>query len=158
MRQEQEIRDNKVIKAILSGSHICRIAMLDGVRPYIVPVDYGYADNCIYIHSAPHGKKIELLKKSPLVCFEIEWGVKTVQNVLPCKWATRYRSVIGYANAEIVNDLAQKKSALDIIMSQHGAQSTGDYNEKQIDALVIIKLHIDFLTAKQSGNWGQEVE
>ena len=63
-KSNQEIRDEKVLEEILAGAEICRIAMTDGDRPYMLPFNYGYKDSCIYIHSAPEGKKIGLLRKN----------------------------------------------------------------------------------------------
>ena len=68
----QEIKDERVLSEILSGGSICRVAMLDGDLPYIVPVNYGYSDGALYIHSAPEGKKIDLLGKDNRVCFEVK--------------------------------------------------------------------------------------
>ncbi len=58
----QEIKDLQIIEDILSSSIICRIAMIDGERPYLLPFNYGYKDNCIYIHSALEGKKLDVLR------------------------------------------------------------------------------------------------
>ncbi len=38
---------------------------------YIVPVAYFYDDNFIYCHSRP-GKKIEVMRKSPKICLQVE--------------------------------------------------------------------------------------
>ncbi len=71
-KANQEITDPEIIEEILGGAEICRIAMADGDVPYLLPFNYGYRDRCIYIHSAPSGKKIDLLKKNGSVCFEVE--------------------------------------------------------------------------------------
>lgn len=60
--QPGEIKDPKIIEEILSDSEICRIAMMDGDKPYILPFNYGYKHKAIYIHCAREGKKIEHLK------------------------------------------------------------------------------------------------
>ena len=152
-KKNQEIKDKKIINEILTKSEICRVAMIDNGKPYIVPLNYGYKDNCIYIHSASKGKKIDLLRKNNKVCFEIEQTAELVKHDKPCKWATKYRSLIGYADAEIITDFEQKKKALDIIMSHYGENSDPDYEEKQVESMVIIKLKITQLTGKQSSNW-----
>ena len=36
-KTNQEIRDGQVLQEILQASVICRIAMMDGDRPYILP-------------------------------------------------------------------------------------------------------------------------
>jgi nitroimidazol reductase NimA-like FMN-containing flavoprotein (pyridoxamine 5'-phosphate oxidase superfamily) len=152
-KKKQEITDNKIINEILTESKICRVAMLDNDTPYVLPFNYGYKDNCIYIHSAPEGKKIELLRKNNKVCFEIEQIAEIVKHEKPCKWATTYRSIIGYGEVDIITDYEQKKKGLDIIMSQYGEDSDLEYADKQIDNIVILNLRITKLTGKQSNNW-----
>lgn len=43
---------------------------VDG-ETYIVPVNYVYKDNVIYAHSGV-GKKIEMMRKNPKVCFQVD--------------------------------------------------------------------------------------
>jgi len=152
-KKNQEITDNKIINEILTKSEVCRLAMMDADKPYILPFNYGYEENCIYIHSAPEGKKIELLRKNNKVCFEIEQIAEIVKHDKACKWETKYRSLIGYAEVEIITDFEQKKKGLDIIMSHYGEDLKIDYTEKQVDFIIILKLKITKLTGKQSGNW-----
>ena len=58
-RSEREITDKAVIEEILSQASVCRLGFAFENIPYIVPVNYGYRENKIYIHSAPKGEKIE---------------------------------------------------------------------------------------------------
>jgi hypothetical protein len=152
-KASQEIFDQSLIEEILSKAEICRIAMIDKNQPYMVPFNYGYRDNCIYIHSAPSGKKIDLLRLNNHVCFEIEYKVRIYKNEKACKWGTMYRSVIGYGQVEIMTDHDQKRKGLEIIMAQHGAPDQTDFDKNQMENMVILKLKITGLTAKQSGNW-----
>jgi nitroimidazol reductase NimA-like FMN-containing flavoprotein (pyridoxamine 5'-phosphate oxidase superfamily) len=64
-RTEKEITNRREIDLILSKATVCRIGFIDNEIPYIVPLNFGYSNNCLYFHSAPNGKKIELLKKIP---------------------------------------------------------------------------------------------
>jgi uncharacterized protein len=126
-RKQHEITDKKIIEEILSKSEVCRIAIMDGDRPYIVPVNYGYYENAIYIHLAPLGKKIELLKINNKVCFEIEYVAEIFKSELPCDWGTKYRSVIGYGSIDFVTDFEQKKEGLDILMAQYGKKDHNSF-------------------------------
>ena len=152
-RKQHEIIDIKIIEEILSKSEVCRIAIMDGDRPYIVPLNYGYHDNAIYIHSAPLGKKIDLLKINNKVCFEIEYVAEIFKSELPCDWGTKYRSVIGYGSIDFVTDFEQKKEGLDILMAQYGKKDHNSFKDKQVEFIVILKLNIDEVTGKQLGNW-----
>ena len=152
-RQEKEILDKDIIESILVESDICRIAMVDGSEPYIVPLNYGYADGVIYMHSAPEGRKIGILTTNNRVCFEIEGFQKVVKKKEPCNWTTKYRSLIGYGTVEIVTDIEDKKKGLDIIMYKYGHRGKSEYMENLLCRVALLKLTVEKVTGKQSGDW-----
>lgn len=152
-KSNQEIKDGKELEQILAGSFICRIAMLDGDQPYILPFNYGYRDGCIYIHSAPEGKKIRLLRQNRRVCFEVEGTVEIIKTAKACGWTTRYQSLVGYGDVEILSDRHTKQHGLEVIMAQYGAPDLVDFDQKNLDRMVILKLTISSLKGKQSSNW-----
>jgi uncharacterized protein len=152
-RKDKEITDRKLIDDILSKSLICRVAMVDNERPYIVPLNYGYHDNAIYIHSASSGKKIEILRRNNKVCFEIDIEGDLIKNEVSCEWSINYRSLIGYGTIEIISDFDEKQAGLDIIMNQHGKSENNVYKKSNVDSIVILKLNIEQITGKQSGDW-----
>lgn len=154
-KANQEIKDKKILTEILTNSKICRLGMIDNGLPYVLPFNYGYQENCIYIHSAPAGKKIEILKENPLVCFEVEQKAEIIEDEIACKWSTLYRSIIGYGNVEIVTDIEEKKRGLEIIMKQHGAPGKMKFEMKEVEFIVILKLSISTMTGKQSSNWNR---
>ncbi len=154
-KTNQEITDKFILNEILSSSKICRLGMIDNGLPYILPFNFGFHENCIYIHSAPEGKKLDLLKENPLVCFEVEQQADIIEDEIACKWSTLYRSVVGYGNVEIVTDFEEKKRGLEIIMSQHGATGKMEFEYKEVDFIVVLKLKIESMTGKQSGNWNK---
>lgn len=152
-RVKQEIIDRSVLEEILSGAEICRLSMLDGELPYIVPVNYGYREGHIYIHSAPEGKKIDLLKQNKVLCFEVEDTVEIVKGDEACDWTTRYRSVVGYGTVKIFSDDHSKQEGLEVIMAQHGAADLVKFDVLNLKRMVILKLKITSMSGKQSSNW-----
>lgn len=154
MRKKQyEISDPAILELILSRSEVCRVAMMDSDKPYIVPLNYGYRDKTIYFHSANEGKKIELLKTNNKVCFEIELFSEIVKNEIPCDWSSKYRSVIGYGTVEFVTDPEGKIEALDIIMSHYGKETINTYKDSLLERVLIMKLNIEEISGKQLGCW-----
>lgn len=151
----QEITDQAIIEEVLCNSKICRLGMIDDGMPYILPFNYGYKDKHIYIHCAPAGKKLDILRENPKVCFEIEEKGDLLTADVACSWSTVYRSIVGYGEVEIVIDFDQKQKALEIIMAHNGAPEMVDFREKQVHAVVVLKLRIDSLTGKQSSNWNK---
>jgi hypothetical protein len=150
---DKEISDPEILEMILNQSKVCRIALNNGEFPYIVPFNYGYGDGVLYFHSATTGKKIDLIRKNNKACFEIEYDSQIIPDEKACKWTAKYRSVIGYGTVDIITDRVEKVKGLDTIMSHYGKSGYQLYDEKQVENLVILKLTINKMTGKQSGNW-----
>jgi hypothetical protein len=154
-KANQEITDSKILEAVLKKATIIRLAMVDNGMPYLLPFNFGYSENCVYIHSAPAGKKIDVLRQNPQVCFEVEDETATVEGDIACRWSTMYRSLIGYGKVEFVNGFDEKVQALDIIMQQHGAPAKMELDPKEVEFIVVLKLKIESMTGKQSSNWNR---
>jgi nitroimidazol reductase NimA-like FMN-containing flavoprotein (pyridoxamine 5'-phosphate oxidase superfamily) len=104
------------MEQILEQAQVCRLAMVDQGRPYVVPLNFGYRDGCLYFHSAKEGRKIDVLRADPHVCFEVDELVKINKAAQACDWGVSFRSVIGRGIARILETPAEKKTGLDIIM------------------------------------------
>lgn len=149
-RADKIVKDKNVIREILLSSNICRIAIFDDEFPYIVPLNYGFRNNTLYFHSAPQGKKIDLIKKNNNVGFVIEQDHEVLKDEISCNWTTKYRSVMGTGIIKIVTDTEKKTEGLDIIMQHHG-KTENEYNKKALERMILLKLEIKSLSAKQSG-------
>lgn len=132
--------------------------MIDGNMPYLLPFNYGYYENCIYIHSAPSGKKIEVLRTNPEVCFEIEEQAEILRDEKPCSWSTLYRSAIGYGTIDFIEDSAEKQEALKIIMRHNGFKEDIHFEKGKTELTCIFRIKIKSLTGKQSSNWNKVYE
>jgi nitroimidazol reductase NimA-like FMN-containing flavoprotein (pyridoxamine 5'-phosphate oxidase superfamily) len=152
-KARQEINDQETLEEILSNQIICRLAMVDGGRPYIIPLNFGYKDGCLYIHSAPEGKKIDLLRQNPEVCFEVEDMFEITKGVKACDWSTRYRSVVGYGSVEILSDQESKQQGLEVLMAQHGAPDLREFDPRNMDRMVILKIRITSMNGKHSSKY-----
>lgn len=152
-RKDKEVIDQTIINGLFATAEVCRLAMVDNGEPYIVPLNYGYRDHALYFHSAAAGRKLDILKRNPTVCFEIETLATIIKHAEPCHWGTKARSLIGYGRVEIIADPLEKKRGLDIIMAHHGQTEPNMYDERQLRAVVILKLMVESVTCKQLGNW-----
>ncbi|MCX6316628.1 MAG: pyridoxamine 5'-phosphate oxidase family protein [Bacteroidetes bacterium] len=59
------------IKEFLHTHTLGRIGCSHEGKPYVVPLNYVYDGNHIICHSLP-GKKIEIMRINPQVCFEVD--------------------------------------------------------------------------------------
>jgi nitroimidazol reductase NimA-like FMN-containing flavoprotein (pyridoxamine 5'-phosphate oxidase superfamily) len=148
-RQEREIRDEKEIRQILETGLVCRLGLYDGQYPYVVPMNYGYQGGRLYFHCAREGRKMDILKSNDRVCIEVDIDARIIRGEAPCRWTAKYRSVIGFGRARIIDDEKEKKSGLDVIMAHYGG-SGGSYDEKSLQRTSLIEVVLERLTGKQS--------
>ncbi len=152
-RREKEVSDQGIIGELLSSAQVCRLAMVDGAEPYVVPLNYGYEDGVIYVHSARAGRKIEILRKNPRVCFEIETPSEVIRREVACDWSTKARSIVGYGHVEFVEDPADKRHGLDVIMAHHGQKGPNHFEDRRVNAVEILRIRIESMACKQLGVW-----
>ena len=148
-RKEKEITDLKEIEKILQESTVCRLAMVDEDKPYMVPLNFGYRDGYLFFHSAKEGRKIDVIQKNPNVCFEVDQLIKFKKAKTACDWGVEYNSVIGSGRAQLLDKLDEKIAALNVIMS-HYSDRVFDYPDEALEKTLVFKVKIDRMTGKQS--------
>jgi nitroimidazol reductase NimA-like FMN-containing flavoprotein (pyridoxamine 5'-phosphate oxidase superfamily) len=149
-RAEREIKDRTAIEEIVARATVCRLALCQDGIPYVVPLSFGYADDCLYFHSATEGRKIEVIRANPNVCFEVDLPEEYVDAEAPCGWTLKYRSVIGFGTAHLLETVEDKKRALDVILA-HYSDGKYEYPPGALDKVAVIKVEVESLTGKQSG-------
>ncbi len=150
-RKEREILDSDLIELILQKAEVCRVAFSQRAQPYVVPLSYGYDRGYLYFHSAPAGRKLDMIAKNPRVCFEVEYGVNLVRAETPCNFTVHFASVIGFGRASLVTDPERKAFGLDVIVRHYNAEPP-KYSPAALAQLAVVQIEIDELTCKQSGN------
>ena len=148
-RREREIKDREVIDAIIRRCQVCRLGLSDGEEPYIVPLCFGYDGEALYFHSASEGRKIDILRKNGRVCFEFDIPEGMREAEQGCRWGIKYRSVIGFGTAEMVDDQEGKKKALEIVMAQYSGKKYV-FPEDVVAKTAVIKVVIARVTGKQA--------
>jgi nitroimidazol reductase NimA-like FMN-containing flavoprotein (pyridoxamine 5'-phosphate oxidase superfamily) len=151
-RKEKQITNITEIGAIIQKSEVCRLGLAVDNTPYIVPVFFGYENNCLYIHCAKEGLKLDMIRQNNNVCFEVEVDTEITNRDKPaCQWSSSYRSVIGYGSAFILEKLDEKIQALNVIMRHYCNRTSFEYKKKAVKEVAIIKIVVDHMSGKQSG-------
>lgn len=151
-RKDREITDSVRIRDILDEAKIMHLGLNDSDCPYVVPLHYGYemADGMpvFYMHCAKEGHKLDLIRKDPNVCVQIDCGMKLIpagENA--CKYGAAFASVIGRGRAEIIEAPEEKAAALAILM-RHQTGLEFDFTEEMTAAVSVIKVTLTELSAK----------
>jgi uncharacterized protein len=130
---------------------VCRIAMAAGDHPYIVPVNFAVSGHHLYFHCAKAGKKIDMLRDNPSICFEVDIPGDLVNGDAACSWGMKYKSVIGFGRAYFIEGIGEKKKALDILMKKYSGRGSSDYADDALDKVLVIDVRIETMSGKQSG-------
>lgn len=101
------------IQNILSSQAVGRLACTDGNQPYIVPVTYNYDGNYIY-GQTNEGMKLQILRKNPNVCFEVDW-MMDMRN---------WQSVIVYGKFEELEDEAANEARENLFESVYSLSTS----------------------------------
>lgn len=153
-RKDREVTDFDSIVKIIDECEIIRIGLSDGEFPYIVPMNFGYTvdGNRIkfYVHGAPEGRKIDLIRKSGKCSFEMDC-CQNIRLIPERKQATMdYRSVMGTADVNILED-DEKKKGLDILMNRYTETRDFEYDSKVIPHTAVFRLDVIEISAKKNG-------
>lgn len=150
-RRERQVTDMNEIIRILDTAKVLHLGLVDGDEPYVVPMNYGYImENeklTIYLHGAPRGRKIDLIRKNPKIFFEADCDIIPFEGDVACRYGITYSSIMGRGTASIIDDIDEKKEALTFLMK---TQTDKDFvfDEKIVSIVSVIKLDILEYTAK----------
>ncbi|HQI44685.1 MAG TPA: pyridoxamine 5'-phosphate oxidase family protein [Bacteroidales bacterium] len=153
-RKSRIISIPKEQEDIIKKSECCYVGMVDeNNNPYVLPFNFGYKDQCIYLHSAPNGKKIDILKKNNRVClvFSIDHELFAQNKDVACSYSMGYKSVICYGKVEFIEGFENKVEALNIFMQQY-TQRDFKYSVPAVNNVMVYKVVIDKMTGREFGN------
>ena len=111
-------------------------------------MNFGLGENCLYLHCAAEGRKLDILRRNDRVCFEMDLLREIKPGPESCGWAARYESVIGFGRAVIVEDPGRKAGRP---RPDHGAlrrQRPLPYPDDILARTAVIRIDIESLTGK----------
>ncbi|WP_321431071.1 pyridoxamine 5'-phosphate oxidase family protein [uncultured Methanolobus sp.] len=150
-RAEKMIADDEIIMTILNETIVCRIGMCMDNVPYVVPMNFAYHDNALYLHAAREGKKLDMMAENPHVCFEMEYKTEVSPASTSCNWSMKYYSIIGWGNVSLVTDAEDKARAINLLMEKYAGEVKDSYTDTILDKVAIIRIEITGMTGKFSG-------
>ena len=93
-RKDRQIESVDAVREVIGRCQVLHLAMVDGDHPYVCPLSYGYLEpDMLYLHSASEGRKLDILRAAPQVCFAISTDHELIRGERPCGWGFRYRGL-----------------------------------------------------------------
>ncbi len=153
-RKDREVTAFEEKLRILQASQVCRLGMVDeSGEPYIVPMNFGWQAEgeqlTLFVHCALSGRKLDILRANPRVCFETDSGHELVRTELPCGYSFRYQSVIGWGKVQILEDHESKAEGLRAIMRHQAGMPDAVFTHEDTKRFYVLRLDVEKLTGKR---------
>ena len=144
-----EIKSKEKIKEFLNQEHVGRIASIDkNGFPQIIPMNFVFLNDAIYMHSHTKGEKLDNIKKNQKVGFEVDRELEFLPSYFEdpndaSLADTLYISVVIKGTGKIVEDKEEKTLALNGLLKKY--QPEGFYEPikpqmQVLDEVAIIKV------------------
>lgn len=147
------IEEREVIDRIIRKNVVCFVGLIDlKGNPYVIPMNFGYEGDTLYLHSGPESSSVEALKKNPNVCITFSEGHELIhQNEeVACSYRMKSSSVICRGKVVFENDFDKKKECLAIIMKQYSDRDF-KYSDPAVRNVLIWKVEIEEVSSKIFG-------
>ncbi len=104
---------------ILNKELLGRLGLVDGDRPYVVPVSFVYYRDKIYFHSNPRGRKLEIMARNANACLQVDSEVTLVSRNTACTLTWHYYSVHVFGEARLVEDEARRLEVMRALVKRY---------------------------------------
>ncbi len=141
------------IESVIESCDVCFVGMVDrDGNPYVLPMNFGYSDRTVYLHSAPDGRKIDILNSNKSVCitFSTDSDLVYQHKQVACSYRMRSTSVIITGKVEFVEDDAGKIEILDILMENYSVDDF-KYSKPAVRNVKVWRVKAETMTCREFG-------
>lgn len=114
----EPIPNNAECERILRSSYSGILVMCHDEEPYAVPINHAYSDGKLYFHCAPAGRKLDMIRANPRVCYVVNnyfGDLGDMEDSVRCHG--NWESVIAYGKARVIDDPEELRAAFATFMS-----------------------------------------
>ncbi|MCD8177333.1 MAG: pyridoxamine 5'-phosphate oxidase family protein [Tannerellaceae bacterium] len=145
--------EQDLMEEVIRQCQICYVGIADtDGTPYVIPMNFGYKEGIVYLHSGPEGRSLSILERNPRVCitFYHTEGLVNQHPEVACSYSMKGRSVIGWGTVEFEEDMEKKREILDIFMKQYISASF-KYSDPAVRNVKIWKIALESMSCKEFG-------
>lgn len=126
------------------------LTLVDGDRPYAVPMNHAFVDGNILLHASLEGKKLDCIRRNPNVAYVVASQEGAIADHGPSVKSCHPNcdSVLCLGRARIVEDLSERAAVLNAFRRfyQPGA---ADLPVQRVQGCVAIEITVDEMTARR---------
>jgi len=147
------ITDKKEIEEIIHHCDVCFIGLTerDG-SAYVIPMNFGYSEGELILHSGPEGKHLSLIGIDNRICVTFCSERKLVYQHpdVACSYSMLAQSVVCKGRVTLIEDLAEKEAAMNLTMKNY-TDKAFKYSKPALMNVKIWRVTIEEITAKSFG-------
>lgn len=147
------IEDRETMEQVIQSCSICSVGVVDkDGLPYVVPMNFGYKDGIIYLHSGNDGGVVETLLENPNICitFCTDMELAYHHKEVACSYRLKAMSVICRGKVVFLEDTEQKIEGMNTLMKQYVSHDF-KYSDPAIRNVRIWKIEVYKMTCKRFG-------
>ena len=137
---------------IIHEAQVCYVGLSTDNQPYVVPMNYAWEEGAFYLHAAPEGYKLDILKANPSVCLNINTGNELFHRhkEVGCSWGMKFKSVTASGKASFITDYDEKYRIMQLFMLKFAGEKY-EFSEPSIRNVAIVRIDIEKMTGKVYG-------
>lgn len=148
MRRKDRAMTKEDVKKLLETAQVGTLATIsEDNTPYVVPMNFVYSREVIYLHSAVEGKKLDNIITNNNICFNVMDAVE----LLPAAFATKYKSAIVFGKIIMVKDREEKRQGLIAMIQKYSPafyESGLQYIDNAFENTKVFKIEVSNITGK----------
>jgi uncharacterized protein len=148
-RKDKEISSKAAMETIINQAKICRLGLSDNGFPYVVPLNFAYESDTFYFHCAKKGRKLDIIRKNPQVCVQLETDCELVIPEDVSETTMNFKCIIAFGVAEEITEFEEKSRILHLLLRRY-TNSTEILPAAAIKNTGVLKITVLEMTGKGS--------
>jgi nitroimidazol reductase NimA-like FMN-containing flavoprotein (pyridoxamine 5'-phosphate oxidase superfamily) len=154
MAERKFIESKEEMEALLRQETLGYLGLAAGGWPYVVPLNYVYAEGTILFHCALAGEKLDDIRANPQVCFTVAHQTGRVRDHAgqnPCHVDSD--SVICFGRARIVEAVEERQALLDVFNRRFNPDAE-PISQKRTENCGAVEITIEEMTGRRERERG----
>ncbi len=142
------IDSREEMERILREEVLGYLGLAGEAQPYVVPLNYAYADGKILFHCALTGQKLDAIRRNPRVCFTVGRQTGDVRDHAGAPCHVDSDSVVCYGRARLIDDHAERAAALNAF-NRHYRPTAPDIPGERVAQCMAVEIAITEMTGRR---------
>jgi nitroimidazol reductase NimA-like FMN-containing flavoprotein (pyridoxamine 5'-phosphate oxidase superfamily) len=132
---------------------VCRLALCDETQPYVVPLNFGYAESngalTLWFHCAKEGRKLDIIRANPEAAFECDVPSELIGGTEACGFTMKYVSVLGNEHVVVCTEDEEKRAGLAALMAHYAPGRAFSIPQAALNGVCVLRLDVKTVSGKR---------